>query len=305
MASLTGSGTTRPRTHTAAVSAAMSRLRFAVLLSCWLLGVSLLTQTVIASLCHFTDMRWSTLVPGEQAPVVVTDAPVQSGPRSAFDEPAPEADPEKVVDPNRVLGRHDRVFSIAGTLTSGIGKISVMLVLPLMALAVLLAAGSATNGVEKAVAAFSWALLVGLLVMPIGKLIGLPWTEGALWSYASMIAVIDPGVSMQGLGEQMFVLRFLLLPLACVAGIALAAVRFGSGVEESLVPPEDLALDSLLETEAGNIKVSSLHGGRAASAMNAVGAVPTGTPVPGSPAVPPTPITPASAKEPPPPARLI
>jgi hypothetical protein len=83
------------------------------------------------------------------------------------------------------------------------------------------------------------------------------------------------------------------LSLACIVGLLIALARFRAGVLAGLTPPEDLRLDATLESEAANIKPSSLHGGRAAAAMqSALGqddaepgqngkAVPPPPPIPG------------------------
>ena len=45
------------------------------------------------------------------------------------------------------------------------------------------------------------------------------------------------------------------------------ALRFSGGVEAGAHKGEELRVDATLEQEAANIKATTLHGGRAASAM--------------------------------------
>jgi hypothetical protein len=119
------------------------------------------------------------------------------------------------------------------------------------------------------VSAFGWALLVGLLVMPIGAYVNLPWADGALWSYGGLTTVLDERVATDEAGGLpiVFYARYLVLPVVCVIGIALVGMRFSAGVEAGLLMKENFRLDPALEQEAANMKPSSLHGGRAAAAM--------------------------------------
>jgi hypothetical protein len=128
----------------------------------------------------------------------------------------------------------------------------------------LLGASSATSGVDKTVSAFGWSLVVALLALPIGEFASLPWRDGGFWSYAHLTAQLDAGASTKAV---IFLAQYLLLPAACLLGIALVGNRFSAGVELGLMRKEMLRLDPALEQEAGNIKPSSLHGGRTAGAM--------------------------------------
>lgn len=82
-------------------------------------------------------------------------------------------------------------------------------------------------------------------------------------------------------GGAEFYLRYLLLPLTCIIGLALIALRFSAGVEAAIIRI-DYRLDPALEREAANIKASSLHGsGRSTAALGGTMA--------GAPAAPPAP----------------
>ena len=58
-------------------------------------------------------------------------------------------------------------------------------------LGVFLAAGSATHGVDRVVSAFGWSLVAGLLALPLAGLVGLPWVDGAYWTYERLASEID------------------------------------------------------------------------------------------------------------------
>ena len=143
------------------------------------------------------------------------------------------------------------------------------LLLPLLGLGVLLGVTTATSGVESTVSAFMWSLFISMLVLPLGASVGLPWSEGALTSYTMMTEQVDAirDASPDALGGATFYARFAFLPIACVAGIAMVGLRFGSGVNAGIIPRESMRLDPVLEREAANVKPGSLHGGRAGNAL--------------------------------------
>jgi hypothetical protein len=150
----------------------------------------------------------------------------------------------------------------------------VLALVPFIGLGVVLATSSATTGVEQAVSAFGWSIVVALLVMPVAQVLGLPWRDGALWSYDALTAHVD---MLDNVVEKdkvqasiMFYARYLLLPLASVVGILLVGTRFSAGVEMGLEVAENLRLDPQLEQEAGNVQPGSLHGGRTAAAMRQI-----------------------------------
>ncbi len=283
--SLTGSARGAPATHSASVSLALGRLRFSVLLSCWVIGLALLAQTVIWSLVNFTELRWDR----SETPTAETALIVKPGPapvvRSALDDVKgrPSAEP---VDPNRLVSGYDRIFEIGSRLARGLGTVGLLALLPLLAVGVLLAAGSATRGVDKTVSAFTWSIVVALLVLPIGELVGLSAPGGAFWSYEAVTAKIDaagvPAIDARTVppsdagdawneGLAGSIARYVMLPLAALCAVCMVGLRFDAGVEAGLVRKEDLTLDPKLEAEAGGITPGSLHAGRAATAMQGLG----------------------------------
>jgi hypothetical protein len=293
--SLTGSGRGAPATHSAPVSSALASVRFGVVLCCWVAGIALLVQTIVWSLATFTDLRWQTLTaaPAEAALVVPAGASKAATPTVRTTKDAEIA--RQPVDPNRVVSAWDRMLLAASTVARGAGTIAILALVAFITLGAMLAAGSATSGVDKIVSAFGWAIIVVLLALPVGGAVGLPWREGALWSYDAMTAAVDArraeGAAPAMEDDAVFHARFLILPLACLAGIAFVSMRFHVGVEAGLFVKEDLRLDRQLEQEAGNVKAGSLIGGRASSAMRTTMA--SGSPLPPAPKIeaPPAPKT--------------
>jgi len=273
---LTGSSRGAPATHAAPVSLALGRLRFSVLLCCWVIGATLLAQAVIWSLVNFTDLRWDR----SEAPPARTALVVQPSHapkvQSALDAVKGDPQPPKPVDANRIITGYDRVFKVGSRLARGLGTLALFAMLPLLAVGVLLAAASATRGVDKTISAFTWSIVAALLVLPLGESLGMAQSGGAFWSYEQVTARIDaagePSLEeIHGDSQMVAIARHLLLPLAAVCAIAMVGLRFDAGVESGLMRKEDLTLDPTLESEAGNIKPGSLHAGRTAAAMQALG----------------------------------
>ena len=264
---LTGSDTRTPATHSRSVALALARLRGVVWLCCWVVALGLLVQTIVWGLTVFTDLRWTEVAADKSAPAPMVVTPKQAQPprlRSALDGPLAESEAE-AVNPNRILGPRDRTLSMTASLAGGFGSLAVAALIPLVGLGAIVAATSATNGVEKTVSAFSWTLLVALFALPFGELMGFPWQDGAFWSYERLCERLDARTTTSI--DLVFCSRYLALPLVTGCGIAVIALRFSGGVDAGAYRGEQLRVDPALEKEAGNIKPSTLHGGRAASAM--------------------------------------
>jgi hypothetical protein len=288
------------------VSIALTRLRFGVSLCCWIVGLSLLTQLVIWCVVTFMEVRYQT-IEAKSAPGALIVSGVEST-KSAAPVSARAADQGPAnADPNRVPTAQDRLMAKGSRFAQGAGTTAMIMVLPMLMLGALLSAGSATPGVERTVSAFMWAMMVAVLLLPVGEWLGLPWREGALVSYQTMTQQVDQVMpsGQRGWGTPVFYARFGLMPLACFVGITLVGLRFGYGVSAGIIR-EDLRLDPLLEREAANITPGSLHGGRAAVALRAASAASAKPAVAAAPAPTPSPtssITQLSAGEAP--RRLI
>lgn len=255
---------------------ALRRLRLAIVVSCWVISLSLCAQTVIWSLATYTDMRYGQPESSADVPLIVTaqDRPDQS----IYASVGPVKDPRLqgaasatgTPDPagvERTLSSHDRTFRIVVTTARALGLVSVLLIGPLLALGVVLAVPAGAPKVDRAVTALIWAIVLSLLAMPVGEWLSLPWQEGALSSYSLMMAEVE-AARAEGFSLAFYV-RFLLLPAASLVGFILVGFRFGSAVEAVLLKSESMGLDPALEREAANISATSLHGdaGRMSGAL--------------------------------------
>jgi hypothetical protein len=215
-----------------------------------------------------------------------------------------------------MLTKYDRLFGTLAAISGGIAALAVLIITPLVTMGVLLAAASATSGVERTISAFGWSLIIGLLILSFGGVIGLPWQDGALWSYTHLTSAVEAHINSVGpitptdsLGLTVLS-RYLLLPVACLIGVAMVGAQFRSGVKAGLLRKENLSLDPTLEQEAHGVVPGSLHGAPGVNALERVVSAP-GAPIPAAAQVPaPTPtrpVTPLLPAEPDPemPKRLI
>ena len=170
--------------------------------------------------------------------------------------------------PQRVLSRHDGLFRAITMFAGGVGTLATVALLPLLAVGVMLCAGSATPGVDKTVSAFCWSVLLALLILPVGGSLGLALSGGAYSNYSEISLAADAARNQSTDHVAMvYYGRYLVLPIMCVIGVTLVGLRFGSGVELGLVPWDDVDYDPTVEGEASGVKPSSLMGGRAGGAL--------------------------------------
>ncbi|HWB19069.1 MAG TPA: hypothetical protein VG711_02125 [Phycisphaerales bacterium] len=278
--------------QTFAVSRSLNRLRRSIGLCSIAVIIGLFINILVWAFAAFTAIRFEnasdrsanvTVVSGDERQraaemprVVVESVRVNS-------EAPPPTVPANV---NRLYTMYDSIFSRTTTVATGFATVAMIAMLPLILAGLFLSSASATPGSDKTVSAFTWALLVAMLVLPVGQKLGLPWQDGALSSYQTIIQPINAATANSSDGAANFsdfsilvYARFLALPIACIVGVGLIALRFHDGVAAAILPNDSVRLDPTLEREAGNLKVSSLHGGRSAVALRTLTAAQTAAPV--------------------------
>lgn len=268
-----------PKPH---VSAALSHLRLSVTALSATLGACIVLQVLVWAFVHYTDARWTESAAVEAKPptaVVVrpTNEPVQKvvSPLAARTPtpPPPPSSPKAERDPaevNRVLSRNDRWFAIITELAQTVGVVCAVTLALMMMMGVVVAGGAAVPGVERAVTATTWSIVIALLCLPMHDILpSLPY-KGIFNSYGAMthtnelIAAGDP-TAPSGF---MFFCQHLVIPLAAVAGLALIVIRFHSGVEEGVIVTSVSELDEKLEREISSIKLGAVAAPRAIGALN-------------------------------------
>lgn len=253
--------------HNRSLSLALGRLRFAVVTSCWVIALCLVTQVVVWSLCTYTELRIAEpSVSGDAAQIVDGDNKTARNKKDdkkkdARWRPKDEEDAENVVQTSQI----DRVFKICVIVARTMGLMGALIICPLMSLGVILGVPAGAPKVERAVNALIWGVVLAFLALPLGGWFGLAWNEGTFSTYGPMVAAVD-AANETGLSPAFFG-RYLLLPIASAVGFVLVGLQFSSAVEAVLLRRG--VLDPELEKEASNVAATSLHGtGRSAGALS-------------------------------------
>ena len=285
-----------PRPH---ISIALQHLRFGVTVAAAALALCLLTQVVVWSVVHFTEVRVTTLAPqtvdGPLQVVRASPAPAakaESGAEAADSpsEPAARAT-EHVeatgVEVNQVTAASDLILRRASAITQSLGVIIAILFGALMFQGVTVAGGASTPGVERAVTASTWSLLIVLLVLPLASILpSLPF-KGVFVSYDDMVRASDayrtgaPGAP----GWLGFFGFNLIVPVTLVLALILVVWRFRSGIEAGVIVTNMSQLDEKLDREIRSMKLGQLAQPRALGALHAaIGSAPPQDQAPARPA---------------------
>ncbi len=264
-----------PSRRNIVIGAALAHLRKAILLCSLLVGASLMIQTVIWSLASFTDLRWSEPDPEEAVPLIVVSdgavtqdvdamdpaqairaaATTSSNESSSASNPTPPAREDDA--PARVASNMNATMAFAFRCALGLGSVGIIALMPCLMLAVLIAASGSMRGCEKTVSAFTLAIIVAMLVLPLGHHLSMPWNYGALGNYDYMTGQVDAyrDGPAQAMGPIMFYARFLVMPVACLIGLALVYLRFSASVELTILAGDEFLVDPEIESEASSVQV--------------------------------------------------
>ena len=253
------------------VQIAHGQLRFMVLACCWLIGLSLCAQVLVWSLATFTEMRYAGAGLSGAAPLVVqadnNKEPSILTPTQA-DRQRAAMETELAAPGRRSLSRFDRLFSAGTSAARTLGMLAVLTLCPLVAVGLVLGTVCGAPRLDRGISALTWALVLTMLVLPLGGWLGLPWQDGALSTYRHLIQDVENArrsASGTGFGLPYYA-RFLLLPGLCLLGFILLGFRFSGALEGLLPTKTNQGLDLALEQETANIRASSLHGGAGRSA---------------------------------------
>lgn len=250
------------------VSAALRHLWHSVIFCAVVLAACIGAQTFVTACVHFSDARWTTVdaPPSPSQPLTVVKQ--QGEPTSTLRAgDRPDAAPAARV--NRVLSATDRWFSISSGLAQTIGVISAVALALAMIQGVLIAAGGAVPGVERAVSATTWTIIITLVCLPLSSILPAMPFHGVFSSYEQMTGMSealrqgDPEAS-----SAMFYGEHFLFPLIAIAALALAVYRFRVGVEQGVIVTSVSELDEKLAKEMASIKVAATSSPRSVGALH-------------------------------------
>jgi len=252
-----------PKPH---VSLALAHLRFSVQAAALLLGLCLAANVAVWAVAHFTDARWT-----EQTVQTETAPPPRVVDGEAVSRTGKEVVRRAVVTEETVRVPSATEVTLRDTwrLTGWIGSIAAIALVILMLEGVVVAGGANVPGVEKAVTASSWALLVAMLCLPLQGLIPAIPIEGVFGSYEAMTGAVELIRSgAEGAPGQLgFIVERFLMPMACLAGVVFVALRFTSGVEEGVVSRSESEAELRLLREMERSRKASASQGRAQGAL--------------------------------------
>lgn len=255
-----------PKPH---VSAALAQLRHGVTIAAMVVCLCAVVQMLVFGFVHFTEVRWEK---PRHTVSALTYSVVKSG-----EGAAPVAAATAVVPVTRQLSPWEPTLNTASDLAVSIGVISTLVLAMMCALGVFIAGASAVPGVQHAVSAASWALLLALG--------GVPWRDimpsipfpGVFGDYIAMVATSDAVTAGGGSQVKLYAV-YLLAPLASLAGSIMVLARFRTGVAQGIIIQSVSELDERLEREMAGIRARGVAASapRTVAALNtAIGDTPT------------------------------
>lgn len=247
------------------VSPALAALRLWVTLAAGVVVVAAAAQMLVFGFVHGTDVRHIRLAPmlAETAPMVVLNSDTNrardevqraAAKQSGLGEVRVTGQP---ADVNRVVGPNDEVLRRASGLAAAIGSVACVALAFLCALGVVIAAGGSVPGVERAVAASTWALVLALVCLPWGDVLHSMPTPGIFGDYDAMVHASEQ-VSVHPGGWVVLLVKHLALPSVAVVCATLVCLWFRSGVERGVIYTSISQIDRAVEREVSAIRESGV-----------------------------------------------
>ncbi len=261
------------------VSAALSSLRHGVTFAALVVCCCALVQMLVFGFVHFTQVRYDkTERPAAVQPlsVVATHAGAPAGEHQAPTDPQ-----YNDINPRRLSG-WDPSLHVVSDMAISVGVISTVMLATLCILGIAVAGGACVPGVDRAVSAGCWALVLALSCIPWRDVLPSMPFPGVFSGYEAMTSLSDAvDAGQASLGRLLAV--YMLMPLASLAVSLLALSRFRTGVAEGIILTSVSELDERLERELATIRSRGVTANtpRAVAALNeAIGEKPSAPPMP-------------------------
>lgn len=284
------------------VSPAISHLRFQVSVMAMVVVLALLVQLLVFGFVHFTDARWQAVEePAQRQSLSVVSTSTQNAtvkvaetdpdPKSqsiqrkstTLEEIEAQKNAKQLSKWHFVMGQFSSLAVTAGVVASiTLGLLTV--------LGVVVAGGAAVPGIEKAVTACTWALVLGLLSLPWHDAFSSMPFGGVFGGYERMIAASN-AVSLDQKSSLALYSTHLLMPLVAIGVALIVAARFWAGVSRGVIVTSVSQLDQAVNREISEIQsrgVASNLAPRAVGIMNEAAGASLEAPV-ARPNVPPRP----------------
>jgi hypothetical protein len=241
------------------VSAALAHLRFGVTGAASVLAVSAAVQLLVFGFVHFTHLRYAQ-APHEPAPIrVVAPTPRPAVASTTAVTTGTDLVPTGFVPvaPPRVVDEWDARLHTLSDMTISAAVVAGLLLAVFTVLGVVIAGSSGVPGVERAVSAATWALLIAAACLPWHDIMPSMMFKGAFGDYASM-AQLSESVDNGTASVIPLLSAYLAAPMAALCGSLLVLGRFRQGLAEGVIATSMSEIDERLEREMAGIRSSGV-----------------------------------------------
>lgn len=265
----------KPKPH---VCAALAHLRPGVTASAILVGCCAVLQLLVFGFVHFTELRFardgapSAVMPLSVVPTVPVEA--RRAPQAPPDRPETIAAPLRPAE-TRERSVFDMVLRRVSDLAVTLGTATTVVLSVLVLMGVVIGAGSQVPGIERAVSAAMWSMVLALACMPWRDIFSSVPFPGVFTSYAAMTAASAEVAAGRGSFGVMLG-TYALIPLAMFVVAMMVLTRFRLAVAAGIIVKSVSELDAAIDREIADIrrKGLSVTGPRAVGALNeAIGEV--------------------------------
>jgi hypothetical protein len=237
-------------------------------------------QMLVFGFVHFTDVRWEKT----ERPVTTQSLTVVSGagarPTARATEPVAGADASRrtarrISDVEAAAtvqtpSKWDSVLEQFSTLAIVLGIVSTIALAWFVSVGAVVAGGGSVPGVERAVRAMAWSVLLVLFAIPwSGAIPAIPFS-GVFGDYTAMVTASD-AVDAGRAAVAPLLANHLVLPMVALVLAGVVAVNFRAGVERGIIVTSVSELDQALEREMEQIKsrgIGSNVGARTIGTLN-------------------------------------
>lgn len=252
-----------PKPH---VSPALAQLRYGVTACALAVGACALMQLLVFGFVHFTEARWLRPAPkGVTQPLAVVAARPAGGTAQRLDPGAVAASPTAAPTAGwpempRVLSEWDSTLRVMSDFAVAGGTIASVSLALLVFLGVAVAAGSSVPGVERAVSAASWSVVLGAGCVPWKSVMPSVPFPGVFSGYEVMTGLSAASEGGAAGAAVMMYTICLLMPLAAVGAAIVVGLRFREGVSEGIIVTSVSEVDERLEREMAGIRKRGVSG---------------------------------------------
>lgn len=252
------------------VSAALLQLQRSVAACVVLVALCVAAQLIVLGCVHFTDIRWITVeTPAAAQPLTVVKAPPAgelAGAMVAVEPPPPSA---AAAEPRRELTSWDAVLRVVSVTATSVGVVACLLLGLVTTLGVIIAAGPGVPGVQRAVSACVWAMLLGIVCLPLHVAVpSTPW-RGVFGPYAEIVAMSE-AVNAGATSVLLLLGQHALVPIVALVASVMVLVRFRAGVADGVIVQSISDVERKLEAEIDQIRRQgpSVNAVRSVAALN-------------------------------------